>query len=166
MGLKHLGEVGAFLLGVRYVLFYTGYPILNNLSNAHLCKKLCTMKIHLDGSFLTHTQLSKVINFDIIFSLFLAILVEGYSISMCFLFYFYRFIDSVLFFISLETNLHWSYRLLVGYLQCKVRLMIDAIQNTSALHIERFRVYFMFRGYSGSFIFILIHLLSTKVESV
>ena len=38
-------------------------------------------------------------------------------------FHFYCFVDSVVLFISSETSLHWSQRLLVGYLQCKVRLV-------------------------------------------
>ena len=36
---------------------------------------------------------------------------------------FYCFVDPFVFFTSTETSLQWSYRLLAGYLQCKVRLM-------------------------------------------
>ena len=60
-----------------------------------------------------------------------AILIGGYSdyysgglfySNVSFWFHFYCFVDSVVFFTSSEASLHWSHRLLAGYLQCKVRL--------------------------------------------
>ena len=61
-----------------------------------------------------------------------ATLIGGYSDYYCgglfyadisVWFHFYSFVDLVVFFISSEISLHWSYRLLAGYLQFKVRPM-------------------------------------------
>ena len=59
-----------------------------------------------------------------------ATVIGGYSDYYCrglfyanasFWFHFYSSVDSVVFFVSSEISLYWSYRLLAGYLQCKVR---------------------------------------------
>ena len=54
-------------------------------------------------------------------------------------FSFYCFVESVVFFTSSETSLHWSHRLSAGYLRWKVRLMHSKV--LLYLLVERFRVY-------------------------
>ena len=53
------------------------------------------------------------------------ILTGGYFDYYCiFLISFHCFVDSVVFFTSSGISLQWSPKLLAGYLQCKVRLML------------------------------------------
>ena len=55
--------------------------------------------------------------------LFWLLLQKATVFFVSFLFQFYSFVDSVVFFTSSGTSLQWSHRLLAGYLQCKVRMM-------------------------------------------
>ena len=64
--------------------------------------------------------------------------------NVSFRFHFYCFVDSVVFFTSSETSLHWYHSLVAGYLQCKVKT--DALQGDSVLHMERFRGYCYISG--------------------
>ena len=86
----------------------------------------------------------------------------GYSNYQCrglfysyvsFWFHFYCFVHSVVFFTSSVTSLHWSHRLLAGYMQCEIRLMHCKV----LLHCiwKGFEAIVMFRGYSDSLIFLL-----------
>ena len=56
--------------------------------------------------------------------------------------------DSVVFFTSSETSLRWSHRLLAGYMQSKVRLIL---QSAFVLHIVKFR------GFCYAFTTVLIY---------
>ena len=82
--------------------------------------------------------------------------------NISFWFHFYWFLDSVVFFTSSETGLHRSFRLLVGYLQCKVRLMPYKVLLFCILN--GFEAIVMVWGYCDCLLFLLIYSLSTKVE--
>ena len=94
----------------------------------------------------------------------LIIIVEGYSvlIYLYFWLYFYCFVDSVVFFTSSKTSLHWFHILLAGYLQCKVKLMHCKFLLYCIW--KGFEAVVMFRGYSDSFLFLLIDSLFIKLE--
>ena len=75
--------------------------------------------------------------------------------NVSFWFHYYCFVDSAVFFTSSE-SLHWSHRLLVGYLQFKLmhwKVLLYCIW-------KGFEAIIMFRGFSDSFIYSL----STKAE--
>ena len=46
--------------------------------------------------------------------------------NISFSFHLHRVRYSVVFFASSETSLHWSHRLLAGYMQCEVRLILQS----------------------------------------